>query len=130
MPRVTINGDDFGMNQSCTRAIIRALRGGLITDTTMVANGSFFDEAVRLAKEYGIADRIGVHFNLTEGQPLTREITEVPLFAQNGCFHRRFMREPRALDERERQAVLAELCAQAERIMSFSSSRPGTGIIL
>lgn len=117
MPRVTINGDDLGMNQSCTQAILTALREGLITDTTMMANGAFFDEAVRLAKEAGFADRIGVHFNLTEGQPLTREITDMPLFTENGCFHHRFMHDPRELDERERQAVFAELCAQARRIM-------------
>lgn len=116
MPRVTINGDDFGMDQSCTKAIIRALREGLITDTTMMANGAYFDEAVRLARENDLTDRIGVHFNLTEGQPLTRQITNVPLFTENGCFHRRFLYEPRELDEQERHAVLTELCAQAERI--------------
>ena len=118
MPRVTINGDDLGMNKSCTTAILRALREGLITDTTMMANGVFFDDAVRLAKESGFADRIGVHFNLSEGQPLTQEIKDVPLFTENGCFHHRFMYSPRELDERERQAVFAELCAQAERIMN------------
>ena len=32
MPRVTINGDDFGMNESCTRAILRALCEGMITE--------------------------------------------------------------------------------------------------
>lgn len=118
MTRVTINGDDFGMNESCTKAIIRALREGLITDTTMMANGRYFDEAVCLAGEYDLTDRIGIHFNLTEGRPLTQEIGEVPLFAENGCFHRRFLREPRELDASERKAFFSELCAQAERIRS------------
>ena len=116
MPRVTINGDDFGMNESCTKAILRALREGLITDTTMMANGSFFDEAVRMAKEFGLTDRIGVHFNLTEGRPLTDGITRAPLFVKNGVFHRAFLQQPRELNEAERKAVFAELYAQAERI--------------
>ena len=116
MPRVTINGDDFGMNESCTRAIIRALREGLITDTTMMANGQFFDEAVQMAKEHGLTDRIGIHFNLTEGRPLTSGIMAIPLFVKDGEFHRWFLRQPCELNEAERQAVFAELCAQAERI--------------
>ncbi len=116
MPRVTINGDDFGMNDSCTKAILRALREGLITDTTMMANGSFFVEAVQMAKEFGMTDRIGVHFNLTEGRPLTDGITNAPLFVKDGVFHRAFLHRPRELNEAERKAVFAELYAQAERI--------------
>ena len=116
MPRVTINGDDFGRNESCTTALLRALREGWITDTTMMANGSFFDEAIQMAKEFGMTDRIGVHFNLTEGRPLTEGITKAPLFVKDGVFHRAFLHRPRELNEVERQAVFAELCAQAERI--------------
>ena len=112
MPRVTINGDDFGMNESCTKAILRALREGWITDTTMMANGSFFDEAIQMAKEFGMTDRIGVHFNLTEGRPLTEGITKAPLFVKDGVFHRAFLHRPRELNEVERQAVFAELAPQ------------------
>lgn len=119
MPRVTINGDDFGMNESCTRAILGALCEGLITDTTMMANGLFFDEAVQMAKEYGAADRIGVHFNLTEGRPLTSGIMALPLFVKDGEFHRAFLHQPRELNKSERKAVLAELSAQAERLRSI-----------
>lgn len=36
---VIINADDFGQTESCTRAIYEAFQKGLITDTTMVANG-------------------------------------------------------------------------------------------
>lgn len=117
MTRITINGDDFGMNLSCTRAIVRALREGLITDTTMMANGAYFDEAVRTAKEFGMTDRIGVHLNLTEGQPLTGEIAEIPLLVHDGCFYKDYLRAPRELNERERMAVKKELSAQIERIL-------------
>lgn len=118
MPRVTINGDDFGMTQSCTPAIIRALREGLITDTTMMANGAFFEEAVLSAKKYGFAERIGVHFNLTEGVPLTDGIRKVSLFVGDGGFHQAFLRSPRGLTVSEEQAVYTELCAQARRILN------------
>jgi len=57
---VIINADDFGMSESCSRAIALAFEKGLVTDTTMMATGDFFDEAVGLAKEQGFLDRKSV----------------------------------------------------------------------
>ena len=74
---IIINGDDFGMNRRCSTAIAAAFDKGLITDTTMMANGDCFEYAVALAREKGFFDRIGIHFNLTEGTPLTKGITEL-----------------------------------------------------
>ena len=54
-----INGDDFGMTESCTGAICLALRKGLITHTTMLANGVCFEQAVVLAREKGFVEKIG-----------------------------------------------------------------------
>lgn len=116
MKRVIINGDDFGMNERCSAAIARAFRLGLITDTTMMANGGFFEQAVALAAEEGFSDRIGIHFNLTEGKPLTREITGFSAFVDNGCFHKAFLMDARPLSDAEKEAVLLELNAQAARL--------------
>ena len=46
MQGVIINADDFGLNEHCSLAIAEAFKKGLITDTTMVANGEYFDDAV------------------------------------------------------------------------------------
>lgn len=118
MARLTVNGDDFGMNRRCTQAIVQAFAEGLITHTTMMANGEFFEEAVLLAKEGGFADRVGVHFNLTEGVPLTQAICACPDFVRDGRFHKRYMKHPRPLTEEETQAVREELSAQILRIKS------------
>lgn len=117
MKRVMVNGDDYGLNERCSRAIAQALDDGLITDTTMIANGDYFDGAVRLAREQGFSDRIGVHFNLTEGEPLTEDIRSIPDFVAGGRFRKDYLRAPRPLSEAEREAVYAELTAQIERIM-------------
>ncbi len=58
MGRVIINGDDFGMNKRCTLAIAQAFGEGLITDTTIMANGELFDYALSLARQQGFSDRI------------------------------------------------------------------------
>ena len=76
-----INGDDFGMTESCTKAICLALKKGLITHTTMLANGACFEAAVTLAHEQGIIDKIGWHIDLTEGKPLTAEEL-APIFCE------------------------------------------------
>lgn len=114
--RLIINGDDFGLSESCSRAIGEALRRGLITHTTMMATGDYFREAAGQAVRQGFADRVGVHFNLTEGRPLTRPITAVGAFVRNGAFCKDYLRQPRPLSEEEQQAVRTELSAQLERI--------------
>lgn len=116
MKKIIINGDDFGMNPGCSTAIAKAFDMELITDTTMMANGLYFEEALLLAKRRGFEDRIGVHFNLTEGVPLTREMLSIPAFVIDGRFHKGYVTAPRALNEEEREAVFRELCAQAERL--------------
>ena len=115
MNRVIINGDDFGLSESCTQAIAQALHEGLITDTTMTANGDAFLKAVALAQEEGFVDRIGIHFNITEGEPLTNAIRSCPDFVTDSVFHKNCDRS-RALTMLEQDAVYHELCAQVERL--------------
>lgn len=113
---IYINGDDFGMNERCSRAIAEALEKGYITGTTMTANGEYFENAVRLAERRGFTDKIGVHFNLTEGKPLTKEIEKIELFVKDGFFHKKYLKYPRELTDTEADAVYKELSAQTERL--------------
>lgn len=111
-----INGDDFGMNKSCTLAIAEAIEKGLIDGTTMMANGEYFEEAVTLSETRGFDGKIGVHLNLTEGAPLTEEIKTVTAFVADGRFHKEYLKNPRPLSAQEQDAVCVELAAQINRI--------------
>lgn len=111
-----INGDDFGMNERCSRAIAQAFLEERITDTTMMANGVYFDEAVILAREQGFADKIGIHFNLTEGEPLTEAIKAFSDFVSDGRFHKQYWQNPRPLTDEQQEAVYLELSAQAKKL--------------
>lgn len=117
MTRFIINADDFGLNRSCTNAIYEAFNKELITDTTMISNGDAFDLAVIFAKENDIGDNIGIHFNLTEGIPLTDDIKLCSMFTKNGQFIGRINRF-KPLSEFEKQAVYEELTAQIKKIES------------
>lgn len=111
-----INGDDFGMTESCTKAICLALQKGLITHTTMLANGGFYEQAVVLAKEQGFVQKIGWHINLTEGKPLTETMAHCPLFVRGNQFHKEYLKKTVPLTPDEQNAVVTELTAQANRL--------------
>lgn len=116
-----INADDFGLSSSVNRAIATAFQDGLISDTTMLANGKAFNEAVKIAKVGGFEKKVGVHFNLTEGEPLTDDIKECSSFCENGIFHHKNNRL-KPLSRFEKSAVYKELSAQAEKIKSAGFS--------
>ena len=114
---IIINADDFGLNEHCSKAIAQTFREGLITDTTMMATGEYFDEAVELAKEQGFIDRIGVHLNLTEGEPLTEEIKRFPEFVTDDMFNKQYKRT-KPLSKAAKDAIYIELTAQVEKIQN------------
>lgn len=70
MRRLIINADDFGLTHGVNRAIIEAHEHGVVTSSTLMANGFAFDEAVEFAK---FSDRwsVGCHVVLVDGEPLT-----------------------------------------------------------
>ena len=110
-----INADDFGLSESATNAITEAFKKGLISDTTMLANGEAFDAAVKSATENGFDKNVGIHFNLTAGKPLTDGIKNFPAFCENGIFHHRINRL-KPLSKAEKQAVYDELSEQASKM--------------
>ncbi|MBO4897357.1 MAG: ChbG/HpnK family deacetylase [Clostridia bacterium] len=115
MMGIIINADDFGLNISCTKAIAEAFGKGLVTDTTMTANGEAFAEALNTAKENGFRDKIGIHFNITEGAPLTDDIKKCPAFS-NGTNFRKDINRLKPLTATERDALYKELSAQVKKI--------------
>jgi len=64
--RLIVNADDFGFTQDVNRGILDAHRHGILTATTLMANGAAFDDAVRLALETPSLD-VGAHLTLVGG---------------------------------------------------------------
>jgi len=65
MRQLIVNADDFGLTEEVSRGILDANRKGIVTSTTLMANGPAFDTAVALSRVPQLG--IGVHLNLTEG---------------------------------------------------------------
>jgi predicted glycoside hydrolase/deacetylase ChbG (UPF0249 family) len=68
MKNLIVNADDLGWTEGVNRGIVETHRKGLVTSTSLLANGCAFESAVTAARknpELGI----GVHLNLSDGAP-------------------------------------------------------------
>ena len=68
--QLVVNADDFGFTPDVNEGIVEAHCRGILTATTLMANGDAFDHAVRLARETPSLD-IGCHLVLIGGRSLT-----------------------------------------------------------
>jgi len=113
-PKLIITADDFGRDSACTTTIAQSLADGLITSTSLMANGRAFEQASALAQSNGLTDRIGVHLCLDEGIPLSSEMAR--LADPNG--HLMVQRSLLPLSATLATAIEAELSAQIERVLA------------
>ena len=69
MKRLVVNADDFGFTRDVNRGIVKAHTSGILTATTLMANGEAFADAVTLGRENPSLD-IGCHLVLIGGHSL------------------------------------------------------------
>jgi len=67
LKQLVVNADDFGFTSDVNQGIVEAHRNGILTSTTLMANGSAFDGAVKLALENPTLD-VGCHLVLIGGR--------------------------------------------------------------
>ncbi len=70
------NADDFGYTRDVNEGIVHAHREGILTATTLMANGAAFDHAVALARENPGLD-VGVHLVLVGGPGLPSSVASL-----------------------------------------------------
>lgn len=76
MRRLIVNADDFGFTSGVNRAIVDAHTGGVVTSSTLMANGPAFEEAVRFTRTMPRLS-IGCHVLLIDGQAVLAG-TQIP----------------------------------------------------
>lgn len=118
-PLVLVNADDFGLSSNVNSAIVHGFTAHLIDTCSIMANGPAFEEACEAAHVSGFAARIGLHFVLDWGAPLTEELRREARFCgPDGRMHSRRRGRLIRLSYSEQRAVAAELCAQVARCRS------------
>jgi predicted glycoside hydrolase/deacetylase ChbG (UPF0249 family) len=75
--RLIVNADDFGFTPDVNEGIVEAHRNGILTATTLMANGAAFDHAVGLARENPSLD-VGCHLVLVQGSSVADPSRELP----------------------------------------------------
>ena len=81
---LVINADDLGMTPGINRAIIQAHRGGIVTSSSLIANGAASEDAIAQLKTCPGLD-VGLHVNLTQGRP--NGVAKSSLVDRNGNFY-------------------------------------------
>jgi hopanoid biosynthesis associated protein HpnK len=86
LKRLIVNADDFGYTTGVNRAIVSAHRTGIVTSTSLMANGKAFPDAVERWKENPSLD-VGCHVNFVEGRPVSAPEKVPHLVNSAGEFH-------------------------------------------
>jgi predicted glycoside hydrolase/deacetylase ChbG (UPF0249 family) len=113
-----VNADDFGRSDAVNRGVAEGFRRGIVTSTSIVANGPAFASAVALSRELaGLG--IGVHLTIDEYEPVLPPAEIASLVTNRGCFPgrgRQFVNM--GLFRRARDDLLREWDAQIDKVMS------------
>jgi hopanoid biosynthesis associated protein HpnK len=80
-----VNADDLGWTDGVNRGIIEAFRHGIVTSTSLLANGAAFAAGVEAARSVpGLG--VGVHLNLSDGPPIANRESVPSLLNNDGEF--------------------------------------------
>jgi hopanoid biosynthesis associated protein HpnK len=116
--RLIVNADDFGFTAGVNRAIVESHSRGIVTSSTLMANGITFADAVELAHSVPRLS-VGCHVVLIDGEPVL-PAGELPSLTRGGRFRDGLKTfAARALAARiDDEEVFAEVAAQIRRIQS------------
>lgn len=123
MPQLIVNADDFGYTPSINTAILEAHQKGIVTSTTVMINMPYAEAGLQQALEQAPNLSIGLHINLTHGQPVLPAEQIPSLVEADGQFY-----PPEKLTEAaakfDGDDLYQEIAAQIERFISLRGRRP------
>lgn len=121
--QLIVNADDFGRTPGVSQGIIRAHQEGIVTSTTVMVNMPAAEEWVRRAAEEAPELGIGLHLNLTAGQPVSAPGDVPDLVTASGGFHSKDALLAR-LPTLDVTQVEREMLAQVARFQEIAGHLP------
>ena len=76
MRALVVNADDFGFTRDVNRGIVEAFQNGILSSTTLMANGAAFEDAIQRAKDNPGLD-IGCHLVLVGQPPFPQTVAQL-----------------------------------------------------
>ncbi len=118
MIRLIVNGDDWGLCPRVNLGVIRAHREGILTSTSLLANGAAWEQACQLSRTCPQLS-VGLHLNLTWGAPVLPAAKVASLVDQHGRFYSKWIFIQRLLfGAVNTKEMAAEARAQLQRVQS------------
>lgn len=123
MRQLIVNADDFGLTSGVNRAIVDSHRDGIVTSTTLMANGAAFDSAVEAARTLPDLS-VGCHVVLTDGTPVSPPEAIDTLLAIRSAEPKKFFSSLSAFAARatlggfDREQLVTEITAQVRKIQA------------
>jgi predicted glycoside hydrolase/deacetylase ChbG (UPF0249 family) len=116
MKRIILCADDYGQNPAISQAIVELMGLKRLSATSCLVTSPFFDQAVSALQPYKNKVDIGLHFNLTEGTPLSKEMTA--FYPLNDLILNA------NLYELKKPAIIAEFTAQLDKFTEAFGQLP------
>lgn len=120
--KIRINADDLGISSQVNKAIILLMSNGLVDTASLIIKSDLFNLTLRDILDNGLEKRVGLHLNLIEGKPLTKEITNLPRFCDSSGYFiklkKRTLKSFIPLTLKEKDALNHEIEAQINKMTS------------
>ena len=123
MYRLIVHADDFGLSERVNEGILQAHRHGILTSTSLIANGPAFEQAVQICRAVPTLD-VGIHLTLVEEPPLLSVAAVPSLVGAAGKLHphARVFTKKYFRGQIQLREVRDELEAQIKMVMSHGIS--------
>lgn len=112
--RIVLCADDYGQAPEISQGIINLIAQNRLSATSCIVNSPHWISAAKALLSYDDQIDIGLHFNLTEGMPLSAQFIKV---YGNKLFSLPTLMRLAVLGQLDYEAILAEWFAQLDRFI-------------
>ncbi len=116
--RLIVNADDFGISRSVNQGIIESHINGIVTSTSILANGPAFDDALKHIHSNSKLG-IGIHLNVLRGKPVLSS-SDLPNITNQKYFKLKFNSVLFKLNKRLLKEIELEYRAQIEKVLKHN----------
>ena len=118
MKRLIVNADDLGLTRGVNRAIVDAHQHGIVTSSTLMANGPEFQQAVEMAR-FTPSLAVGCHVDLVQMPPVAPP-EQIPTLLNGRRFRRLLPQLALAalLGQLSVEEIAAEAAAQISKLQA------------
>lgn len=123
MKQLIVNADDFGRSPGRNQSTIEAHRKGIVTSTTVLINQPAVAAGIELVRAEAPRLGLGLHLNLTTGQPVLPHEQVPSLVDETGNFYP-ISRWTAVLDRFSPDELRAEIEAQFDAFVRLTGHAP------